>query len=123
MKYDRGQKSPENVKALILESLDADKALDIETIDLRGQAAFVDFIVVASGTSSRHISALAEKLSDRLSAVGIKDVRMEGLKTSDWVVVDAGDIIVHLFKPEVRSFYSIEKMWQMTHPSIELVNA
>ena len=123
MKYDNGQKGPENVKALILKSLDADKALDIETIDLRGQAAFVDFIVVASGTSSRHIAALAEKLSERLHALGIKDVRMEGLKSSDWVVVDAGDVIIHLFRPEVRSFYSIEKMWQMTHPSIELVNA
>jgi len=123
MRYDNGQKSPDKVKALILKSLDADKAVDIETLDLRSQNAFADYIVVASGTSSRHIAALAEKLSDRLGAIGMKDVRIEGLKNSDWVVLDAGDIVVHLFKPEVRAFYSIEKMWQTTHPSIELLNA
>lgn len=123
MKYDNGQKGPEEIKALILKSLDADKALDVETIDLRGQSSLADFIVVASGTSSRHISALAEKLSERLRVLGIKDIRMEGLKNSDWVVVDAGDVIIHLFRPEVRSFYGIEKMWQMNHPEIDLVHA
>ena len=94
-----------------MRALDADKALDIECIDLRGQSALADFMVIASGTSSRHISALAEKLSERLKALGIHDVRAEGLQTSDWVILDAGDVIVHLFRPEVRSFYNLERMW------------
>jgi ribosome-associated protein len=127
MKYDGGARSPENVKALVLSSLDADKALEIESIDLRGQTALADYMVIASGTSSRHVGALAEKLSERLKTLGIKDVYMEGLENSDWVVVDAGDVVIHLFKPEVRSYYNLEKMWQTPHlankQAIELVNA
>lgn len=118
-----GQNAPEDVKDLVIRSLDSDKALDIETIDLRGQTALADFLVIASGTSSRHISALAEKLGERLKPLGIGDIHMEGLKNSDWVVVDAGDVIIHLFRPEVRSFYNIEKMWSTLHPGIELINA
>jgi ribosome-associated protein len=113
--YHDGQKGPESVKALIMRALDADKALDIECIDLRGQSALADFMVIASGTSTRHISALAEKLSERLKALGITDVRAEGLQTSDWVVLDAGDVIVHLFRPEVRTYYNLEKMWMVPH--------
>lgn len=119
-----GQKAPENIRDLATRSLDADKALDIETIDLRGQTALADFMIVASGTSSRHISALAEKVAERLKALGLNDIHIEGLRTSDWVIVDAGDVIIHLFKPEVRSFYSLEKMWRTPpHPGIELVTA
>lgn len=122
--YDNdGQKAPENIRDLAMRSLDADKALDIETIDLRGQTALADFMIVASGTSSRHISALAEKVAERLKALGLNDIHIEGLRTSDWVIVDAGDVIIHLFKPEVRSFYSLEKMWRTPHPGIELVTA
>lgn len=68
-------------------------------------------MVIASGTSSRHVAALAQKLRDRLEARGMKGIRIEGTSQSDWVVVDAGDIIVHIFRPEVRSFYNLEKMW------------
>lgn len=107
-----------------MHSLDADKAQDIEVIDLRGQTSLADYMIVASGTSSRHVSALAEKLAERLGKLGIKDVHMEGQKTSDWVVVDAGDVIIHVFRPEVRDFYALEKMWRHPHhPNMELVTA
>lgn len=68
-------------------------------------------MIIASGTSSRHVGALAQKIRDKLESHGVKNIRIEGLATSDWVVVDAGDVIVHIFRPEVRSFYNIEKMW------------
>lgn len=103
--------SPQELKNLIEKSLDADKAFDIITIALDDQTALADYMIIASGTSSRHVSALAEKLRDRLTVRGQKDIRIEGLSQSDWVAIDAGDVIVHLFRPEVRSFYNMEKMW------------
>lgn len=106
-----GQLSPDEVKALIEQSLDADKALDITTIDLSDQTAIADYMIIASGTSSRHVSALAEKLKRRLEIEGMKGLRIEGMPQSDWVAIDAGDVIVHIFRPEVRAFYNIEKMW------------
>ena len=95
--------------------MDADKAFEIVTIELDEQAALADYMVIASGTSSRHVSALAEKLKERLEIRGVKDVRLEGVAQSDWVAIDAGDVIVHLFRPEVRAFYNIEKMWSAFH--------
>lgn len=103
--------SPEKAKVLIEKSLDADKALDIVTIPLKESSALADYIIVASGSSTRHVSALAEKVREKLEKAGHKHVRIEGLGQSDWVVLDAGDIIVHIFRPEVRAFYNIEKMW------------
>lgn len=102
---------PYDIKTLIEKSLDADKALDITTIDLNGQTAIADYMIVASGTSSRHVGALAQKLKERLEIRGVKNIRIEGLGNSDWVVLDAGDVIVHIFRPEVRAFYNLEKMW------------
>ncbi len=99
------------MKMLVETSLDDDKALDIVTIDLQDQNALADYMVIASGTSSRHVHSLANKLKDKLSARGVKGMRVEGISQSDWVVLDAGDIIVHLFRPEVRDFYNMEKMW------------
>ncbi len=96
--------------------MDADKATDIVTIHLDDQSGLADYMVVASGTSSRHIQALASKLKDRLNLRGIKDVTVEGMNQCDWVAIDAGDVIVHLFKPEVREFYNIEKMWCAYQP-------
>lgn len=93
--------------------MDADKASDIVTIELNEESALADYMIIASGTSSRHVSALAQKLKDRLNIRGIKEVRVEGLASSDWVVIDAGDVIVHIFRPEVRAFYNMEKMWGM----------
>lgn len=111
--YDDGATlTPERLKAVIHESLDADKAESIEIIDLKGQTAIADYMVVASGRSSRQVGALAEKLEERLKALGVRDIRIEGKDQCNWVIVDAGDIIVHLFKPEVREFYNIEKMWR-----------
>jgi ribosome-associated protein len=81
------------------------------TINLDEQSGIADYMVIASGTSTRHVSALATKLKERLEARGHKHVRIEGISQSDWVIVDAGDVVVHLFRPEVRAFYNIEKMW------------
>ena len=120
-----GDLTPDEVKTLIEQSLDADKAVDIVTIDLKDQTAVADYMVVASGTSSRHVSALAEKLKSRLEIKGVRGIRMEGVAQSDWVAIDAGDVIVHLFRPEVRDFYNIEKMWggfqsfESTHEQIQ----
>lgn len=101
------------LKDLIVKSLDDDKALDIEIINIQEQSAIADYIIVASGTSSTHVKGIADKLKDRLSARGIKGIKTEGAGQGDWIVIDAGDIVIHLFKPEVREFYNIEKMWTM----------
>lgn len=111
-----GPLNPSELKALVEQSLDADKAQNIVTIHLDDQSGLADYMIVASGTSSRHIQALATKLKDRLNIRGIKDVTIEGLSQCDWVAIDAGDVIVHLFKPEVREFYNIEKMWCTYQP-------
>jgi ribosome-associated protein len=100
---------------MVEKSLDADKAEDITVIDLRGHSALADFMVIASGRSSRQVSALAEKLRDRLKAHGVAAIHLEGIDKGDWAIVDAGDIIVHIFRPEVRDYYALEKMWQTPH--------
>lgn len=102
--------------------MDADKAEDITTIDLNDQTGLADYMIVASGTSSRHVNALAQRLKQRFDLNGIKGVRIEGLSQSDWVIIDAGDVIVHLFRPEVREFYNIEKMWGGFYP-VHLVDS
>lgn len=107
----KGDMSPAELKDFIEHSLDADKADNIVTIPIGEQTGIADYMIVASGTSSRHVAAMAEKLKDRLNIRGIKDIKIEGLNQADWVALDAGDIIVHLFRPEVREFYNIEKMW------------
>lgn len=111
----RGPASPELIRSLIERTLDADKAFDIETIDLCGISPLSDYMMIASGSSSRQVVSMAEKLRDRLAAIGVRDVRIEGAKGGDWVIVDAGDVIVHLFRPEVRAFYNLEKMWSVPH--------
>lgn len=97
-----------------MESLDADKAEDIVSVDLSDQSAIADFMVIASGRSTRQVAALAERLRERLKGIGYDDIQIEGLDQCNWVIVDAGDIVVHLFRPEVREFYDIEKMWLST---------
>ncbi len=99
------------MKELIEKSLDMDKAEDIISIDLPKGSALADYMVIATGTSSRHVNALARKLKERLQHEGVKGISTEGLGQCDWVVMDSGDVIVHLFRPEVREFYHIEKMW------------
>ncbi len=96
---------------VILASLEDDKAEDILAIDIRGKSSFADMLVIASGRSQRHVGALADRLVAKLKEAGAQNVRVEGLPHCDWVLVDAGDVIVHLFRPEVRSFYNIERIW------------
>lgn len=95
----------------ILKSLEDDKAEEIVTIDLRGRSAMADHMVICSGRSSRQVGAIAEKLVDRLKERFGFTPRTEGRETGDWVLIDAGDAIVHVFRPEVREFYQLEKMW------------
>ena len=97
--------------------LDSQKAFDITTIPLPDQSGLADTMVIASGTSSRHVSALADKIKDALSNTGVKGIKTEGLAQSDWVVIDSGDVIVHLFHPEMREFYEIERMWGADLPN------
>lgn len=97
--------------SLILASLEDDKAEDIVTIPLAGKSEMADHMVIATGRSSRQVAAIAEKLADRLKAELGLIARMEGKDLGDWVLVDAGDVIVHVFRPEVRDFYQLEKMW------------
>ena len=96
---------------LILTSLDEDKAEDVVQIDLRGKSSIGDYMVVASGRSTRQVAALADKLVERLKAEAGRLCRVEGKDAGDWVLIDAGDVIVHVFRPEVREFYQLEKMW------------
>jgi ribosome-associated protein len=92
-------------------SLDDDQAIDIVAIDLAGKTTIADYMVVASGRSTRHVGAMADHLLDSLRSSGIKGVSVEGQKHCDWVLIDAGDVLVHLFRPEVREFYKLEKLW------------
>ena len=95
----------------VLSSLDDDKAVDVVTIDLRGKSSIADHMVICSGRSARQVGAIAEKLVERLKEAFGRGARVEGKETGDWVLVDAGDVIVHVFRPEVREFYQLEKMW------------
>ncbi len=99
------------VQNVIVESLESDKAEAVVTIDLAGRASFADRMVIATGLSDRQISAMALHLEQRLREAGIKRVQTEGAGGSDWVLIDAGDIVVHLFKPDARALYALEKMW------------
>ncbi len=105
------QADSETQLAAILKSLDDDKAEDVVQIDLRGKTAIGDYMVIASGRSSRQVSAISEKLVDRLKREHGVPARTEGRETGDWVLIDTGDVIVHVFRPEVREFYQLEKMW------------
>ena len=103
---------------VILDSMDDSKAEQIIAINLEGRSSMADGMVIASGRANRHVSAIADQLVTKLKAHGQKDIRVEGLEQSDWVLVDAGNVIVHIFRPEVRSFYNLEKLWS-EHAPIE----
>lgn len=107
---DDGQNS-DALLALVLRSVDDDKAEDVVQIDLRGRSDVADHMVICSGRSSRQVASISEKLADRLKHEMQLAVRIEGKETGDWVLIDAGDVIVHVFRPEVREFYQLEKMW------------
>ena len=96
---------------LVMSQLDDDQAQDIVTIPLEGKSSMADHMVVASGRSTRQVAAMAQKLAEKIKQAGHGPVRIEGLPAADWVLIDAGDVVVHLFRPEVRSFYNLERMW------------
>lgn len=100
----------EQILEIITTALDDGKANDVVVVDLQGKTSIANYMVVASGTSQRHVAALAEQIQTKLKSAGYKSLS-EGEEKADWVLIDAFDVIVHIFKPEVREFYSIEKMW------------
>ena len=119
-------KSPLEGKALLdvaVKSLEDNKAQDVVVIDLSGKSDMADYLLVASGTSGRQVVAMAEHLRADFKDVGISSVGVEGMSQGDWVLVDGGDVIVHLFRPEVRAFYNIEKMWGAELPAHALAEA
>lgn len=103
--------SSKEILSIITQNLDKDKAEDIVTIDLAGKSDIADYMVVATGRSTRHISSLAEHLHVILKEKGLRDVTIEGIPGSEWVLFDAGDVIVHIFPEELRNFYNLEKLW------------
>lgn len=108
------------LERLILSSLDDNKADQVISINVEGKSDFADRMVIASGTSGRHVSALAEHIVLALKKAGMEHVPVEGKETAEWVLVDAGNIIVHIFKPEARTYYNLEKMWSVSLPKAEL---
>ena len=96
---------------MIETSLDDDQAIDVITIDLKGKSSLGDYMIIASGRSTRHVSAIADHVLTGIKATGFGTAQTEGQSAGDWVLIDAGDIIIHLFRPEVREFYNLEKMW------------
>jgi ribosome-associated protein len=102
---------PGSLHALVLQSLDDDQAQDVVSIPLEGKSAIADHMVIASGRSNRQVASIAEKLAERIKHGGFGSSRIEGLPAADWVLVDGGDVIIHVFRPEVRSFYNLERMW------------
>jgi len=101
----------EKLLELAKTSLDDDQAEDVVVIDLEGKSTIADYMVVASGRSSRHVAAMAEHLRERLKGAGVTGISVEGATRADWILIDGGDVIVHIFRPEVRAFYGLEKMW------------
>lgn len=113
----------ESLAKAVLVSLEDSKAEDIVSIDIRGKSSLADMMVVASGRSHRHVGAIADRLLHDLKEAGFHDLRVEGLPHCDWVLVDAGDVLVHVFRPEVRGFYNLEKMWQAEPTAPRVVSA
>ena len=101
----------EALHALVMQSLDDDQAVEVVSIPLAGKSSIADHMVIASGRSSRQVASMATKLADRIKEKFGKIARVEGLPVADWVLIDADDVIVHLFRPEVRTFYNLERMW------------
>ena len=105
-----------DLKTIILNTLDSNKALDIISIDLKNKSSMADHMIIASGTSSRHIQALSEQVLEKLKANGVKNSKIEGKESGDWKLVDGIDLIIHIFNPEKRKFYELEKIWSEVIP-------
>jgi ribosome-associated protein len=112
---------PNRLLKIVLDTLDGSKAEDVVAIDLKGKTSIGDHMVLASGRSQRHVGAVADHLIKKLKDEGYGRARVEGLPQCDWVLIDAGDVIVHVFRPEVRDFYNLEKMWSADRPMERMV--
>ena len=110
-----------NLKNTIINTLDSNKALDIVSIDLKNKSSMADHMIIASGTSSRHIQALSEQVLDKFKNNGIVNCKIEGKDSSDWKLIDGIDVIVHIFNPEKRKFYEIEKIWSELIPKEKII--
>ena len=106
---------------IIIKTLDLNKALDIVSIDLKDKSSMAEYMVIASGTSSRHIQSLSEQVLEKFKDYGMKDTRIEGKESNEWKLVDGIDVIVHIFHPEKRKFYELEKMWSEFIPKEKLI--
>ncbi len=102
---------PGSLHALVIKQLDDDQAQEMVSIPLAGKSSIADHMVIASGRSTRQVASMAQKLAEEIKKAGHGPVRLEGLPAADWVLVDAGDVVIHIFRPEVRSFYNLERMW------------
>ena len=110
-----------DLKNLILKTLDSNKALDIVSIDLKNKSSMADYLIIASGTSSRHIQALSEMVLEKLRSNGVKNSKIEGKESGDWKLVDGIDLIVHIFHPDKRKFYELEKIWSELIPKEKVI--
>tara|TARA_S200000501_G_scaffold360016_1_gene386607 strand:- start:336 stop:692 length:357 start_codon:yes stop_codon:yes gene_type:complete len=110
-----------NLKDKIIKTLDNNKASDIVAIDLEGKSSVADFMIIASGTSSRHIQSLSEQVLDEFKRQGIVESKIEGINSNDWKLVDGIDLIVHIFNPEKRKFYELEKIWSEIIPKEKII--
>jgi len=106
----------ETLKDLIVEVLDSQKATEISVLDVRGVASFTDFMVIASGTSRRHVKSLAERVVERAREAGVRALGVEGGDAAEWVLIDLGDVVVHVMQPTTRGFYNLEKLWSVETP-------
>ena len=105
-----------DLKSVVIDTLDLNKAQDIVTIDLKDKSSMADYMIIASGTSSRHIQALSEQVLEKLKDNGIKNSKIEGKESNEWKLVDGIDLIIHIFHPEKRKFYELEKIWSELIP-------
>ena len=110
-----------DLKSIILDTLDFNKALDIVSIDLKNKSSMADYMIIASGTSSRHIQALSEQVLDKFKVNGVKNSKIEGKESLDWKLVDGIDLIVHIFNPDKRKFYELEKIWSQLIPKEKIL--
>src|ERR1700690_3233101 len=119
----KAQPDADKTLNMILSRLDDMKAEETVTIDLRGKSAFSDYMIVTSGRANRQVGAIAENVAKGLKETGIKSVHVEGLPNCDWVLIDSGDVIVHVFRPEVREFYNLERMWTQSPTAAKVIKS
>ena len=110
-----------DLKKIIIKTLDSNKALDIVSIDLKDKSSIADYMIVASGTSSRHIQSLSEQVLEKFKTNGLKNCKIEGKDSAEWKLVDGMDIVVHIFNPEKRKFYELEKIWSELIPKEKVI--